>query len=180
MSRIAAVAFAVLAACGREPDTPVAVTRLDDPRVVAGEPEGSVALNVPATLEESVRWNDMDAGVGISLLGATRLGPDVVKTYLMHRRAEAGRSALHRVAYAVDCRTHRMRVVGSAEHLDDAMRGTEAQPHSTDFPVAGVEREIFDKLCVNRMRCELSRKDNPCERELQASLERHRRPNAAP
>lgn len=164
-----AMLAATLAACHSGNDNPSPVTRLDDPRVVQGEPPGSVALNtsIPDYLDEYFR----PVHGGPTVLGATRLGPDVVKIYLTRSVLSTDSLAHKYEARVIECRTRRMRMTGAGDTLNAAMLGTGAQAAIMPWPSHAGQAAIFEAVCANRMRCEFHDKDNPCEQEMRKRLD---------
>lgn len=156
--------LAALAACHRDGGEASPVARLDDPRVVQGQSAGDALLYtpMPGYLNENFRT----VRDGPEVLGAMRMGPDIVKVYLV-RPVYPPVSLPHKyMAYAADCRTRRMRVAGAGDTLDAVSRGVGAQAAITPWPAHAGQAAVLETVCADRMRCELLVDDNPCQREM--------------
>lgn len=159
-----------LAACHSGKGDTSPVTKLDDPRVVQGEPAGSVALYTPMSgyLDENFRtMHD-----GPEVLGAMRLGPDIVKVYLVRPVYPAGSLPHKYMAYVADCRTRQVRTTGAGDTFDAVSQGVGAQAVITPWPVHAGQAAVLETACANRMRCEFLVKDNPCEQDMIRRLDR--------
>lgn len=165
-----ALVVAALAACHRDGGEAASpVTKLDDPRVVQGDPAGSVVLSPPTYAYTDQNFFPVHGGPEV--LGATRLGPDIVKVYLT-RSVHSQSSLSHPyVAYAVQCRTRQLRMTGAGSTLDDASRGAGVQTAITPWPEHAGQVAIFEAICASRMRCEFHDNDNPCEQEMRKRLD---------
>lgn len=165
-----AMVVVALAAChrnGGEAASPV--TKLDDPRVVQGDPAGSVVLYPPTYAYTDENFFPVHGGPEV--LGATRLGPDIVKVYLTRSIHSRGSLSYPYAAYAVQCRTRRLRMTGAGSTLDAASRGAGVQAAITPWPEHAGQVAILEAVCANRMRCEFHDKNNPCEQEMRKRLD---------
>ncbi|WP_242108480.1 hypothetical protein [Luteimonas aquatica] len=162
--------MAALAACHRDGGEASPVAGLDDPRVAQGQSADEILLQTPMAgyLDEHFRT----VAGGPEVLGAARIGPDIVKVYLTRPVQPAESLAHPYVAYAADCRTRRMRVAGAGDTFDAVSRGMGAQAAVTPWPAHAGQAAVLETVCANRMRCEFLAKDNPCRREMLRRLER--------